>query len=144
MPFFLKLAPFYYATHMPGEKKPFEYIQDTRPILILDEPQNMASDRAKAALRTLHPFFALRYSATHRESPNLVYRLTPFEAFRRRLVKKISVWGVTESENLNQPFLALESISKQPPWTARINAYVNDTGKTHQEILSLSQGEDLY
>jgi type III restriction enzyme len=129
---------------LPGEKKPYEYIQETRSILILDEPQNMASDRAKSALRTLHPLFALRYSATHRESPNLVYRLTPFEAFRRRLVKKISVWGVTESENLNQPFLALESISKQPPWTAKISTYINDDGKTRQEKLVLKHGEDLH
>jgi len=129
---------------LPGEKKPFEYIQETRPILILDEPQNMGSERAKQALRTLHPLFALRYSATHRESPNLVYRLTPFEAFRRRLVKKISVWGVNEFENLNQPFLALESISKQPPWTAKVNAYVNDAGRTRQELLILKQGDDLY
>jgi type III restriction enzyme len=129
---------------LPGEKKPYEYIQDTRPILILDEPQNMGSDRAKAALRTLHPFFALRYSATHRESPNLVYRLTPFEAFRRRLVKKISVYGITEHENLNYRFLALESISKQPPWTARIRTYVDDNGKTHQDVLTLKHGEDLY
>ena len=128
---------------LPGEKKPFEYIQDTCPILILDEPQNMASDRAKMALRTLHPLFALRFSATHKESPNTIYRLTPFEAFRRRLVKKISVWGVTESENMNQPFLALESISKQPPWTAKVSAYVNDKGKLRQETITLKQGNDL-
>jgi len=128
---------------LPGEKKPFEYLQDTNPILILDEPQNMGSDRAKMALRTLHPFFALRFSATHKESPNTIYRLTPFEAFRRRLVKRISVWGVTESENYNQPFLALEAISKQTPWTAKVKAYVIDHGKTRQESLTLKQGDDL-
>jgi len=72
---------------LPGERKPYEYFQETRPILILDEPQNMESERAKEALRTLHPLFALRYSATHRTSPNLIYRLTPFEAYRRSLVK---------------------------------------------------------
>jgi len=129
---------------LPGEKKPYEYIQETRPILILDEPQNMGSNRAKAALRTLHPIFALRYSATHRESPNLVYRLTPFEAFRRRLVKKISVYGITEHENLNYHFLALDSISKQAPWTARVRTYIEDNGKTRQDVIALKQGEDLY
>lgn len=129
---------------LPGEKKPYEYIQDTRPILILDEPQNMGSERAKMALRTLHPFFSLRYSATHRENPNLVYRLTPFEAFRRRLVKKISVYGITEHENLNYRFLALESISKQQPWTAKIGTYIEDKGKTQQDVLTLKQGDDLF
>ena len=67
---------------LPGERLPFEYIQQTRPILILDEPQNMESEKAHEAIRTLHPLFSLRYSATHRSSPNLVYRLTPFDAYR--------------------------------------------------------------
>ena len=72
-------------------------------------PRTWRAPRSKEALRTLHPLFALRYSATHRESPNLVYRLTPFEAFRN-LVKQIQVDGVTERENFNQPFLALEAV----------------------------------
>ena len=62
---------------LPGERLPYQYLQETRPILILDEPQNMESERSLEALRTLHPLFALRYSATHRTTPNLVYRLTP-------------------------------------------------------------------
>ncbi len=86
---------------LPGERRPYQFIQETRPILILDEPQNMESGLAKAALATLHPLFALRYSATHRRSPNLVYRLTPFEAFQGNLVKRIQVWGVTEQEDFN-------------------------------------------
>ncbi|MFN7037807.1 MAG: DEAD/DEAH box helicase family protein, partial [Bellilinea sp.] len=89
---------------LPGEWPPVRYIQETRPILILDEPQNMESETAKAALRTLHPLFALRYSATHRTSPNLIYRLTPFDAYRLNLVKKIQVLGVTEREHFNQPY----------------------------------------
>ena len=62
---------------LPGERRPYQFIQETRPVLILDEPQNMESERAKQALRTLRPLFALRYSATHRSSPNLIYRLSP-------------------------------------------------------------------
>ena len=71
------------SEQLPGERKPYQYIQETRPILILDEPQNMGSDLSKAALRTLHPLFALRYSATHKEIFNLVYRLTPFDAYQK-------------------------------------------------------------
>jgi type III restriction enzyme len=55
----------------------------------------MESERAKEALRTLKPVFALRFSATHRTSPNLVYRLTPFDAYQRNLVKRIEVYGVS-------------------------------------------------
>ena len=37
-------------------RKPLEFIQETNPILIIDEPQNMESDKAKVALATLDPF----------------------------------------------------------------------------------------
>ena len=83
---------------LPGELLPFEYIQKTRPIVIMDEPQNMSSTKSHEAIRTLKPLFSLRYSATHRETPNLVYRLTPVEAFRRSLVKRIQVVGVEQRE----------------------------------------------
>jgi len=42
------------SVKLPGEWPPIRYIQETRPILILDEPQNMESATARAALRTLH------------------------------------------------------------------------------------------
>lgn len=129
---------------LPGERKPYEYIQETRPILILDEPQNMESDRAKEALRTLHPLFALRYSATHRTSPNLIYRLTPFDAYRLGLVKKIQVYGVTERDNLNQGLLALQGISTQGGITATVRALVNDHGAAREQRIALRQGDNLY
>ncbi len=129
---------------LPGDRRPYQFIQETRPILILDEPQNMESEKAKQALRTLHPLFALRYSATHRTSPNLIYRLTPFEAFRRDLVKRIQVHGVTEHDNFNQPFLALESISPPPSIAATVRTYVMRNGATREEAIMLKHGEDLY
>jgi type III restriction enzyme len=49
---------------LQGEKLPYQYIQEKRPILILDESQNYTSLTRKQALRTLHPLFALKYSAT--------------------------------------------------------------------------------
>ncbi|MEQ8192785.1 MAG: DEAD/DEAH box helicase family protein, partial [Candidatus Eremiobacterota bacterium] len=86
---------------LPGGKKPYEYIQDTRPILILDEPQNYLSPKSREALRTLKPLFGLNYSATPVEKPNPVYRLTPVDAFKMNLVKKIQVEGITEEQNVN-------------------------------------------
>ncbi|MFZ5821821.1 MAG: DEAD/DEAH box helicase family protein, partial [Chloroflexota bacterium] len=129
---------------LPGERLPFEYIQQTRPILILDEPQNMESEKAREALRTLHPLFSLRYSATHRSSPNLVYRLTPFDAYRLDLVKKIQVFGVTERENFNQPFLALQSITVKGGLKATVRTYVEDKGRLKEVDLTLKHGDDLF
>jgi type III restriction enzyme len=128
---------------LPGERLPFEYIQETRPILILDEPQNMESQKAKEALRTLHPLFALRYSATHRTSPNLVYRLSPFDAYRLNLVKKIQVYGVTERENFNQPFLGLKKVETSGGIKAKIETYVMDKGRLKKAELTLKHGDDL-
>ncbi|MBN2004569.1 MAG: DEAD/DEAH box helicase family protein [Anaerolineae bacterium] len=129
---------------LPGERLPYQFLQETRPILILDEPQNMESEKSYAALRTLHPLFALRYSATHRTSPNLVYRLTPFDAYRLNLVKKIQVYGVTERDNFNQPFLGLASITREGGLKAQVRAYVEDRGRLRETTLTLKHGDDLF
>ncbi len=129
---------------LPGERRPYQFIQETRPIVILDEPQNMESEKAKEAIRTLHPLFVLRFSATHRTSPNLVYRLTPFEAFRRGLVKRIEVDAVTEREDFNQPFLALRSISVTPRITATLRTYSSLGGRTREVDVVLDRDDDLF
>ncbi|HEY4217009.1 MAG TPA: DEAD/DEAH box helicase family protein [Gemmatimonadaceae bacterium] len=129
---------------LPGERLPFQFIQGTRPILILDEPQNMESQIARRALRTLHPLFALRYSATHRTSPNLVYRLTPFEAYRRGLVKRIQVVGITQREDLNTAFLALRSITKTGPIRATVRTRALDGARSREVDVTLRQNEDLF
>jgi len=132
------------SEQLPGELLPYEYIQQTRPILILDEPQNLETPQRKAALRTLQPLCALRYSATHRVTPNHLYSLTPFEAYRRGLVKKVQVDAVTERDNFNQPFLALQGISRQRGITATVKTYVSDKGRTREGTVTLRQADDLY
>lgn len=89
---------------------PLFLIQATRPVLILDEPQNMESEGRIKALASLHPLLALRYSATHRNPYNLCYRLTPFEAYRQGLVKRIEVDSVRKEDDYNQVFLRLDEV----------------------------------
>jgi len=89
---------------------PIHLLQAVRPVLILDEPQNMESEVRVRALAALCPLFALRYSATHRNPYNLVYRLTPFEAYRRGLVKRIEVASVFKEDDFNQVFLRLDEV----------------------------------
>ena len=101
-----------YADAMQGER-PIHIIQATRPVLILDEPQNMESEKSIAALAALQPLFALRYSATHRNPYNLIYRLTPYDAYRDGLVKRIEVASVVEDDNANRPFVRLDEITTQ-------------------------------
>lgn len=131
------------SEQLPGERKPYQYIQETRPILILDEPQNMGSELAKEAIRTLHPLFTLRYSATHKEVYNLVNRLTPFDAYQRGLVKRIQVDGIFEQFNLDASTIILREVKTSP-----LRAVVQTTGMFEGQVrpveVELRQGENLF
>jgi type III restriction enzyme len=93
-----------------GHRKPVDFVQATRPVVVVDEPQNMESDKAKAAIASLAPLCTLRYSATHRDLYNLIYRLDPVQAYDLRLVKRIEVEAVLEEPDLNKPFILLEQV----------------------------------
>lgn len=101
------------VVHQPTERgyKPIEFIQQSQPIVILDEPQNMESENARRAIQSLNPLFTLRYSATHRNVHNLVYRLDPVRAYDLGLVKRIEVDSVTDGGDFNRPFLSLQSVT---------------------------------
>lgn len=53
-----------------GYERPMEFIKETNPIVIVDEPQNMESEKSKMALSNLNPICTLRYSATHKKKYN--------------------------------------------------------------------------
>lgn len=130
-----------------GEWLPIQYIQATRPILILDESQNYRSNLSREALRTLNPLFAVNYSATPVDKFNLIFKLSPVDAFRHNLVKKIKVLGVTQQHNLNDINLSLliENISneKGKP-TAIVQAYVIENGSKVQKAIQLKDKDDLF
>jgi len=91
---------------------PIDFIRSARPILILDEPQNMESELSREALASLHPLFALRYSATHLDARHQVYRLTPADAYNLGLVKQIDVWSVLQDEDANRPHIRLVKVNR--------------------------------
>ncbi len=132
---------------LPGEWLPIQYIQATRPILILDESQNYRSLLSREALRTLNPLFAINYSATPVDKYNLLYRLSPIDAFRHNLVKKIKVLGVTQQFNYNDNKLTLAiediNIERGLP-TATLQAYVIENGSKCQKSIKIKRGEDLF
>jgi len=98
--------------NLHGEK-PINLVNKTRPILILDEPQNMESEISKQAISSLNPLFTLRYSATHRNYYNLIYRLTPVDAFQKNLVKKIEVMSVVKEGDFNNAFIRCVDINAE-------------------------------
>lgn len=132
---------------LPGEKLPYEYIQETRPILILDESQNYLTSRAKEALRTLKPLFALCYSATPVKKPNLIYRLTPVDAFKMNLVKRIEVLGVKESEETRAEQLDLFEVEQSTSGYglyAEMRLNVIEGGRAVARTIRIHHGDDLF
>ncbi|WP_295822610.1 DEAD/DEAH box helicase family protein [uncultured Deinococcus sp.] len=137
---------FYKPTEkLAGARLPYQWVQETRPIVILDEPQNMGSEKAREAIRTLKPLFVLRYSATHcpGETPNTVYRLTPLEAFRQGLVKQIEVVGISDLSGLNVPQFRIEEITRNPI-TAKVKTLVMQDGVSTEQLVTLKSGDDLF
>ena len=88
------------------------FIQDTNPIVIIDEPQSVDNtQKAKEAIASLNPLCIFRYSATHREKVNLLYRLTPVDAYQMGLVKQICVSSNQATSGFNKPYIKLLSVS---------------------------------
>ena len=124
---------------------PIHLIQATRPILILDEPQNMVSELRVKALAALNPLLTLRYSATHRVPYNLVYRLTPAEAYQQELVKRIEVDGVLQEDDVNQPFIHVNNIqSRRNTLTARLSVHkLMRDGRVKEQSVTVKPGDSL-
>jgi type III restriction enzyme len=105
----------------------------------------MESELRIKALSTLDPLFALRYSATHRNPYNIVYRLTPYEAYRQGLVKRIEVASVIKDDDANQIFLRLDGIkAKKKTITASVALHMlMKNGTIKEKVVTVKPGDSL-
>ena len=122
------------------------YIKDTNPIVIIDEPQSVDNTpKAKEAIQSLNPLVVLRYSATHREKINLLYRLTPVDAYQMGLVKQICVSSNSIANDFNKPYIFLKSVSNDNGFSAKIEIDIEGKdGKVERTVKTVKAGEDLY
>lgn len=122
------------------------YIQDTNPVVIIDEPQSVDNTpKAKEAIQSLNPLCVLRYSATHREKINLLYRLTPVDAYQMGLVKQICVSSNSVTNDFNKPYIHLKSVSNQNGFTAKIEIDIESkAGKVERKTITVKPGDDLF
>ncbi|MCD1653058.1 MULTISPECIES: DEAD/DEAH box helicase family protein [Halomonadaceae] len=124
---------------------PIEYIKAVKPIVIVDEPQNFETEIRRKALRDLNPLCTLRYSATHKNPYNLLYKLDPVQAYDLGLVKQIEVDGVEPDVSYNQAFVQLDRIDAKPKGvTAKVTIDVNEINEVKRKSITLKLGEDLY
>lgn len=91
--------------------RPIEFLQNTRPIVIIDEPQNFETEVRRNAIAKLNPLLTLRYSATHKNPYHCLYVLNPVQAYDLGLVKQIVVKGVTAQADANQPYIKVGKIA---------------------------------
>jgi len=126
-------------------RQPIEFVQATRPIVIIDEPQSVDStDKAQEAIRALNPLCTLRYSATHRNPYNLVYRLDPVRAFELRLVKQIIVADAVGQGGANDAFVRVEQIDYKKGIKAKIRIQVQMADGPKEKLVTAKNGTDLF
>jgi len=124
--------------------KPIEIIKKTRPIVILDEPQKMSGEATSWGIEQLNPLFVLRYSATHRDIYNLIYKLTPYDAYNLGLVKKIEVLSITEEGDPSSKKIILEEIdSTSSGLRAKVKVFVKTNEGIKLKTITIKHGENL-
>lgn len=125
--------------------RPLDFIKATHPVVILDEPQNMETDTRRNAIASLNPLCTLRYSATHKHLYNLLYRLTPVDAYDKGLVKKIEVHSVQSEDNYNDAYVNILSLERQSKTRsfAKIEVDASDEYGLQRKIIKAFPGDGL-
>ena len=124
--------------------KPIDLIAETRPIVIIDEPQSVLGGKGEKAISYLNPLCTLRYSATPPDKKNMVFRLDAVDAAEKDLVKQIEVATFISEGYHNDAYLELVSTNfNHPPITAQIEVDVLVNGKTKRKIVKIKKGDNL-
>ena len=126
-------------------RQPIEFVQAARPIVIIDEPQSVdRTDKAQEAIKALNPLCTLRYSATHVNPYNLLYRLDPIRAFELKLVKQIVVGSAKAEGAANDAFVRVEKIEYKNGIKAKLRIHVQTPQGPKEKSITVKQGADLF
>ena len=123
--------------------RPIDYLKATRPVVIMDEPQNMESQLSQSSIGELDPIATLRFSATHRKQRNVVYRLDPVDAHDHGLVKQIVVAEVAQQGSDATPYIKVVEV-KRDPWEAKLELAVRGAdGSLTRRVVKAKQDQEL-
>ncbi|MBS3956202.1 MAG: DEAD/DEAH box helicase family protein [Clostridiales bacterium] len=125
--------------------RPIDYLKATHPVVIMDEPQNMESLLSQSAVGELNPLCTLRYSATHRKTRNVVYRLDPVDAHDLGLVKQIVVAEALQQGADAAPYVKLQSVRNDKGFLACMELAVRKAsdGTIQRKTVYVKNGQDL-
>ena len=125
--------------------KPIEFIQATKPMVIIDEPQSVDNTpKAKRAIANLKPVATLRYSATHRNLYNLLYKIDPVRAYDLRLVKRIEVASIRSDDSFNDAYVKLLKTDNKNGIKAQVEIHKEKNGNVQAAKVMVKQSDDLY
>ena len=125
--------------------RPIEFIQAANPIVIIDEPQSVDNtERSRRAIRNLNPLVTLRYSATHKNPYNLLYKLDPIKAYDLRLVKRIEVASIRSDDSFNDAYIKLLTTNNTNGIKAQVEIQKEGPSGPKLSKVWVKQGDDLY
>ena len=129
-------------------RRPIEYIQNTNPILIIDEPQSVDnSSKSQRAISNLNPLFAIRYSATHTNPYNVLYQLDPIRAYDMKIVKQIEVVDASGGQDFNKTMVRLDAVGYWPKTSktpkAKITIFIDTPIGPREKQMIVKHGTDL-
>lgn len=126
-------------------RKPIEFIQATNPFVIIDEPQSVDNTpKSQEAIKALNPACVFRFSATHKNLYNLVYKLDPVRAFELRLVKQIIVAQAMGSNTQNNAYMKLLEVDNKKGIKAKIRIQFQGKNSVTEKDVWVKQGDDLF
>lgn len=110
----------------------WDNIKFLKPIIIIDEPQKIEGQKGKKsqtlkALDELEPLFTLRYSATHKNLYNQIYKLDSYQAYQQNLVKKIKVKTINSIVPKDAPYIRYTKFTSD--LKARIEIFYQEQGE---------------
>jgi type III restriction enzyme len=137
----------YKESEKTNDEKPIDLIRNTRPIVIVDEPQTVdggLEGRGKEALTGMNPLCTLRYSATHVDKHHMVYRLDAVDAYERKLVKQIEVASLEVEGGHNKGYIKLNTTSnKNGSISATVELDVQGASTVIRKSVVVKAGDDL-
>lgn len=128
-------------------RRPIDVLAAMNPIMIIDEPQSVEGKQTKERLKDFKPLFTLRYSATHKEKHDMVYRLDAMDAYNQKLVKKIAVKAIEQTGTTGtQGYLYLQEIIPQKTGApkAKIEFEVKTQSGVKRKLKVVEEPFDLY
>lgn len=126
-------------------RRPIEFIQAATPIVIIDEPQSVDNtEKSRRAVSNLNPMATLRYSATHKNPYNLLYKLDPIRAYDLRLVKRIEVASIKSEDSFNDAYVKLLKTDNKNGIKAQLEIHKEGPSGPTATKLWVKQGDDLF